>query len=54
MDTELNYITDWFACDKLSLNVDKTKLIVFHSKRNKSIKYLSISINKRVNELLEF
>ena len=44
MDNELSYITDWLACNKLSLNVNKTKYIAFHSKR-KNIKYPSISIN---------
>ena len=49
LDNELNYITDWLACNNLSLN--KTKFIVFHSKR-KNIKYPSISINNMTVERL--
>ena len=29
LDNEFNYITDWLACNKLSLNVDKINFIVF-------------------------
>ena len=49
LNNELNYITDWLACNKLSLNVNKTKFIVFHRKR-KNIKYPSISINNMTLE----
>ena len=49
MTNELNYITDLLACNKLSLNVDKSKFIVFHS-QCKNIKYSSISINNATVE----
>ena len=29
LDNELNYVSDWLACNKLWLNVNKTKFIVF-------------------------
>ena len=35
LDNEFNYITDWLACNKLSLNVDKTKSI-----NNTSVEYI--------------
>ena len=49
LDNELNYIADWLAFIKFSLNVAKTKFNVFHSKR-KHIKYPSISINNMAVE----
>ena len=49
MDNELNCITGWMTCNKLSLNVDKTKFIVLHIRR-KHIKYPSISIDNMTVE----
>ena len=38
METELNYdlklCTEWLNANRLSLNIDKTKLLIFHSKKN--------------------
>lgn len=31
MNKELNHISNWFKCNKLTLNIDKTKWILFHS-----------------------
>ena len=35
MNTELKNVTAWFRANKLSLNVDKTKFSIFHSKMRK-------------------
>ena len=38
LNAELSKITDWLAANKLSLNANKTKFMVFHSdKKNSSI-----------------
>ena len=44
LNTELKHVSDWLACNKLSLNIDKTKYMLFHRKR-KNIINPSISIN---------
>ena len=31
IDLELSKISDWLAVNKLSLNVDKTKFMIFHN-----------------------
>ena len=41
---ELVKLTEWLACNQLSLNVNKTKFMVFHSVR-KTVNYLTLSIN---------
>ena len=46
INTELNNISDWLAINKLSLNVKKTKYMIFHSKqRNVSHINLDLKIN---------
>lgn len=35
INAELTKITDWLAVNKLSLNVSKTKMMIFHSKQRK-------------------
>ena len=37
MNSDLEIINNWLACNKLSLNINKTKYIVFHSKHRKVI-----------------
>ena len=32
---ELNFVVDWLNANRMSLNVDKTHFMVFHSKRKK-------------------
>ena len=49
INKELHEISTWLACNKLSLNIDKTKLIIFHTKQ-RSITYPDLSIN---NNLIE-
>ena len=41
---ELNKITDWLSANKLSLNVKKTKFMVFHTAQRK-VTYPSLKIN---------
>ena len=41
---ELLKINPWLGANKLSLNVTKTKFIVFHM-HNKSVSYLDLQIN---------
>ena len=47
METELNHDlklgTEWLNANMLSLNIDKTKLLIFHSKK-KCLDYSDISI----------
>ena len=49
LNKELHKISTWLACNKLSLNIDKTKLMIFHMKQ-RSIIYPVLSIN---NTLIE-
>ena len=44
INNELEKITLWLKMNKLSLNVQKTKLMIFH-RRQKQINELNISIN---------
>ena len=37
LNNELNRLHEWFTCNKLSLNVEKTKFIVFHSYHRKVV-----------------
>ena len=41
---ELVKLTEWLACNQLSLNVNKTKFMFFHSVR-KNVNYPTLSIN---------
>ena len=44
LNVELCKITNWLATNKLSLNVGKTKLMVFHSDKKKVV-YPKLLIN---------
>ena len=35
MNTELSHLNDWIYADKLSLNTDKTKYVLFHKAKTK-------------------
>ena len=54
INNELTIVCEWLAANKLSLNVKKTKYMVFHTPQKK-VTYLEIKINniliKRVSEL---
>ena len=41
---ELVKLTEWLACNQVSLNINKTKFMVFHSVR-KNVNYPTFSIN---------
>ena len=45
MNTELIEIVKWLQCNKLSLNIDKTKFMIFSPKRQKSILLNRVKIN---------
>ena len=40
----LKKLTEWLGCNQLSLNVNKTKFMLFHSNR-RAVNYLNILIN---------
>ena len=50
LNTELSKIYEWLCINKLSLNINKTKFIVFHTKRNKL--HANIPVLK-INEIIE-
>ena len=45
LNIELEKITDWLKLNKLSLNVKKTKYMIFRHKTNKHINTLSLNMN---------
>ena len=51
-NTELMLVADWLATNKLSLNIMKTKFVLFHGK-NKSITNFQISLNGHNIERVE-
>ena len=36
MNAELSHLNDWFCANKLSLNTDKTKYVLFHKAKSKN------------------
>ena len=44
LNNELTKITDWLSSNKLSLNVKKTKFMVFHTPQRR-VKYPTIKLN---------
>ena len=50
LNKEVRKISTWLACNNyLSLNIDKTKLMIFHTKQ-RSIIYPDLSINSTLIE----
>ena len=48
LNTDLKAISDWLKANRLSLNVDKSKLLIFHSKQRKlDLNYFSIKMEGR-------
>ena len=45
IQTEMNYITDWLNVNKLSINTEKTKFILFRPKNKKPEDNIDISID---------
>ena len=35
MNAKLSHLNDWFCANKLSLNTDKTKYVLFHKRKSK-------------------
>ena len=46
---ELNHVHDWLACNKLSLNVSKTKCMIFHTNHRKFV-YPNLTMNDEIIE----
>ena len=51
INNELCKISEWLGANKLSLNISKTKLIVFHTS-NRSVTYPVLQIDRRTIERL--
>ena len=49
INTELTKVREWLAANKLSLNVKKTKYVVFHTPQRK-VTYPEIKINNMLIE----
>ena len=57
MNLNLKYVYEWLVCNKLSLNISKTKFIVFKSSRNSTPMYNNVSIsinNTRIEQCTVF
>ena len=52
LNTELSKLSDWQAANKLSLNVNKTILMIFHSDKTK-VFYPKLFINNSKIELVD-
>lgn len=51
INRELRNVAIWFRCSKLSLNINKTNYIVFHSKQNQlANKHVCLKINEQIIE----
>ena len=44
INDELIKLTEWLGCNQLSINVNKTKFVLFHLHR-KAVNYPNLSIN---------
>ena len=53
MNEELKLLCEWFKCNKLFLNFDKTKHIIFHSRNRKVINTTPIKMENNVIERTE-
>ena len=54
INDELIKLTEWLGCNQLSLNVNKTKFMLFHSNR-KAVNYPNLSINNiNIENVAEF
>ena len=49
LNSELHKISEWLASNKLSLNAQKTKFMVFHSMQRK-VKYPVLTLNNTIIE----
>ena len=53
MNEELKLLSEWYKCNKLFLNFDKTKYIIFHSRNRKVINTTPIKIENNIIERTE-
>ena len=56
INRELNNISDWLAINKLSLNVKKTKYMIFHSKQ-RDVSYINLDLkinNHHIDRVQDF
>lgn len=53
MNSELCKLSDWFKCNRLSLNVKKTKFIIFHTKKKMNLDVDSIEIDGVIIERVD-
>ena len=53
INEELQKVSDWLAVNKLSLNVDKTKFMIFHTKQKNLNQIPEIKINDKLIERVE-
>ena len=54
INDELIKLTEWLGCNQLSLNVNKTKFMLFHSNR-KAVNYPNLLINNiNIENVAEF
>ena len=53
MNVELKLLSEWYKCNNLFLNFDKTKYIIFHSRNRKVINTTPIRIENNVIERTE-
>ncbi len=54
INIELDLINDWLKCNKLSLNIGKSKYMIFHNPQKK-VDYLNIKIeNTYIERVKEF
>ena len=48
INTHLVHVNTWLACDKLSLNIDKTNYVIFHPPQKKLPFDIQILINNKI------
>lgn len=51
VNAQLDYISIWLACNKLSLNIDKTNFTIFHTPQKKKTYNLKIYISNKARKL---
>jgi hypothetical protein len=51
MQIEINKIADWLIVNKLTINIKKTKFILFKSPKKRLNHSVTISINKRIDQV---
>ena len=52
INDELEKVNKWLKLNKLSLNVDKTKIMLFHKRR--SVTPIQFSMNNRIIDVVQY